>query len=176
MPTTDRTTEFLQLLGQCEENLRAFILALMPHWADAEDVAQEVRVRLWQQFHNYDPTKDFAAWARTVAYYQVLTHREKLSRRRELLQPEVLEAVAREVNVSFCELDRRRTVLAHCLERLREELRRGLLEWYGGKESTRQIASRLGRSLDATRQAILRARNIVAKCVEESSPASGDGA
>jgi len=174
MPPTDRTTEFLHLLGQCEENVRAFILAIMPHWADAEDVAQEVRIRLWQQFDSYDPTEDFAAWARTVAYYRVLTHREKLSRRRELLQPDFLEAVAREVSASSCDLHRRRALLTRCLGRLREELRGVLLQWYGGKESTRQIAARLGRSFDATRQSILRARNIVAKCVEENSPASGD--
>lgn len=57
----DRTREFLRLLGQHERRLRGFILSLVPHWADAEDIAQEVRIRLWEQFDNYDPAKDFGA-------------------------------------------------------------------------------------------------------------------
>ena len=53
--------EFLRLLGEHERRLRGFILALVPHWADADDIAQEVRLRLWEQFDDYDPAKDFGA-------------------------------------------------------------------------------------------------------------------
>ena len=76
----ERTREYLRLLGQHERRLRGFILSLVPNRADADDIAQEVKIRLWEQFDSYDPTKDFGVWARTIAHYQVLTYREKQSR------------------------------------------------------------------------------------------------
>ena len=59
-PTNDeRTREYLRLLGQHERRLLGFILSLVPNWADADDIAQEVKIRLWEQFDKYDPAKDF---------------------------------------------------------------------------------------------------------------------
>ena len=54
-----------------------FIFSLVPHWADADDVAQEVRIALWNEFDKYDPAKDFAAGPVPIAYYEVLTYRKK---------------------------------------------------------------------------------------------------
>ena len=56
----ERTQQYLTLLGQHEGRLLGFILSLVPNWADADDIAQEVRIRLWKQFDGYDPAKDFA--------------------------------------------------------------------------------------------------------------------
>ena len=56
-----RTREYLRLLSQYEPRLRGFILTLCPNWADAEDIAQEVKLRLWEQFDEYDPAQDFGA-------------------------------------------------------------------------------------------------------------------
>ena len=59
----DRTEEFLRLLNQHERAVNAYILTLNPHWADAEDIAQETRLRLWKQFDKYQPGTDFCAGA-----------------------------------------------------------------------------------------------------------------
>ena len=78
----DRTEEFLHLLSQHDRVLYGYILALVPRWADADDLAQEMRIRLWQQFDKYRPGTDFGARARSIAYYLVLAHREKTARDR----------------------------------------------------------------------------------------------
>ena len=57
----DNIQQFLLLLGRHERWLQAFVLSLVPNWADADDIVQEVRICLWQQFDSYDPTKDFGA-------------------------------------------------------------------------------------------------------------------
>ena len=57
----DRVNQYIQLLAKHERRLRGYILALVPNYADAEDVAQDVRIRLWEQFDRYDPAKDFGA-------------------------------------------------------------------------------------------------------------------
>ena len=75
--TNEHVERFVQLLSKCERRLNDYVLSLVPNWADAEEVLQETKLRLWQQYHEYDPTKDFGAWACTIAYYQVLTMRKR---------------------------------------------------------------------------------------------------
>jgi len=163
-----RTREYLRLLGRHEGRLRGFILSLVPNWADADDIAQEVRIRLWEQFESYDPAKDFGAWARTIAYYQVLTHREKQSRRRELFDAKFLEAVAEEAAALADELEAGQQALKDCFEKLPEAKRELLRDYYSSERTTREIAEESGRSFDATRQAILRTRITLRDCVEQA--------
>lgn len=166
-PTNDeRTIEYLQLLGQHERRLRGYILSLVPNWADADDIAQEVRIRLWEQFDTYDRTKDFGAWARTIAHYQILTHREKLSRRPGLASTQFVEAIANEVAAISHELDAAERAMADCFAKLPESKRELLLRYYSNGQTARTIALELGRSFDATRQAILRTRLTLSDCVE----------
>ena len=110
----------------------------MPHWADADDIAQEVRIRLWEQFDNYDPAKDFSGWARTIAYYQVLTHRERQSRRRGMIGDRFVELVAEEVAAISDELDASDRALKDCFEKLPQAKRDLLLRYYSGERSTRK--------------------------------------
>ncbi len=168
-PTNDdRTKEYLRLLGEHERRLRGFILSLAPNWADADDIAQDVRIRLWEQFDNYDPAKDFGAWARTIAYYQVLTYREKRSRHRELVSTEFLEAIAEEIAEASRELDDGQQALDDCFEKLPKAKQELLLQYYSGEQTTREIAAATGQSFDATRQAILRTRLTLSDCVEKA--------
>jgi RNA polymerase sigma-70 factor, ECF subfamily len=168
-PRNDQQTrDFLRLLGQHERRLRGFILSLVPNWADGEDIAQEVRIQLWEQFANYDPTKDFGAWARTIAYYQVLTYRKRQSRRRHVaMNDRLMEALAEEVASLSDELEAEQRALADCVEKLPQAKRELLMHYYSGHYTTREIAAEAGRSFDATRQTILRTRLALSDCVTE---------
>ena len=65
------------------------------------------------------------------------------------------------------ELEDGQQALADCFEKLPESKRELLLHYYSGQRTTREIAAELGRSFDATRQAILRTRMSLSDCVEE---------
>src|SRR5665648_601860 len=75
-----RTQEFVRLLGVHEQELSGYVISLVPNWADADEVIQETKLRLWTQFDQYDPTKDFGGWARAIAYFMVLAHRKRSQR------------------------------------------------------------------------------------------------
>ena len=75
-----RTNEYLRLLGRYERELQIYVLALVPNWSDADDIVQEVRIKLWNEFDRYDANRDFGAWSRTIAYYEILAARKKSSR------------------------------------------------------------------------------------------------
>jgi RNA polymerase sigma-70 factor, ECF subfamily len=169
----ERTKKYLRLLGQNERRLLGFILSLVPNWADADDIAQEVKIRLWEQFDDYDPSKDFGVWARTVAHYQILTYRGGKFRHQELVSTDFVEAIAEEIAEVSTELDAGQQALADCFEKLPESKRELLLRYYSGLRSTRQIAADLGRSFDATRQTILRTRLSLTDCVEKTLQKEG---
>ena len=70
-----RYREFVRLLAEHERRLTAYVHALIPLWQDAEDVLQNTKLRLWEQFDSFRPDGDFAAWAIVVATYMVRAHR-----------------------------------------------------------------------------------------------------
>ena len=153
LPSTDqRNEEFLRLLGQHEAGLLGYILSLVPNWAD-DDIAEEVRIRLWKQFDSYDRSKDFGTWACTIAHYMVHAHRERLSRYGRLFSSPLADLIAREVAAIAEELSASQQTLKDCFEKLPEGKRELLTTYYSGVHTGREIAAQLGQSYDATRQA-----------------------
>ena len=160
-----RTVEFLRLLGEHERSLYVFILAMVANWSDADDLIQETRIRLWQQFDKYQPGTDFGAWARSVGYYLVLTHRQKASRNPVKFGQAFYELIAAEAATAPDLVNARQQAMLCCLEKLDQSKRWLLEQYYLGKESMHHLAGRLGRSYDATRKAVYRTQLALGDCV-----------
>ena len=159
--------EFVRLLIKHERQLEGFIIAMVADWAIAEDVAQETKLRLWEQFDQFDDRQDFGAWARSIAYYQILTYRTRHKRSREqLFSEQFLENVAKEESCCQDEVLARQRFLASCFSKLNEKNRSLLTLVYSGKESIRQIARRLERNESAVYKAVQYAREWLHRCVE----------
>jgi RNA polymerase sigma-70 factor (ECF subfamily) len=162
----DRTAEFLRLLNRHEHALNAYIFTLNPHWSDAEDIAQELRIRLWKQFAEYQPGSDFGAWGRAIAYYLVLTHRAKTSRDRLRFGPAFYDAVSEAVAAKPELVSRRREALLCCMEKL-NATRRSLIEsYYSDGQPLRELAKEQGRSYDAVRKTVYRTQRMLADCIQ----------
>lgn len=160
-----RTREFVQLLGAHDGRLHAYILSLVPNWADAHEIAQDVRLRLWEQFDQYDPHGDFGAWARTIAYYQVLAFRKTSSRQHARLSSQFIEAIAQHPGHANDLGEARYEALMACLQAFSDSQRELLMRYYSGNQSIRQIAEATDRSFHGLRQRVLRLRKALAKCV-----------
>ena len=171
----EQTRQFVALLGQHERRLNAYVLSLAPRWDDADEIVQQTRIRLWEQFAEYDPEKDFGAWARTIAYYKVLTHRKRQSRQSWQLSEDVLAQLAETAAASSsCDLDPRTHALADCLTHLSDQQRELLRRCYAGCESLEQVAAGLGRSYGALRTKLYRLRLTLHECIERTLQAERD--
>jgi len=166
--TAERTEHFVRLLSQNDRKVYGYILALVPNWADADEIFQETNVRLWQQFDRYEPGTDFAAWACTVAYYQVLTHRKRVGRQKVQFSTEFLEAVNRATAAARPEADARLGALARCTEKLDPAARAVLELCYQRGLSIREAAVKLGRSAEGTYKALARIRLALHRCIEQA--------
>ena len=161
-----RTTQFLRLLGEHERSLYAFVLAAITRWDDADDIVQEAKIRLWEQFDKYRPDTDFGAWARSVAHFLILAYRKNAKRERLRFSQAFYEAVAAEVQVAPNLVSDRQQALLNCLGKL-SKARRSLIEmYYAGKESLPELAQRLGQTYDAMRKSVYRTQIALSECIE----------
>ena len=158
----------LSLLGTHERSLFAYVCALSPNWQDAEEIMQQVRIRIWQDFDQYDPAKPFGAWARAIAYYLTLAFRKERGRQREFFSERILEEVSEAYETVADGANLRRTALVGCLEKLGGQKRRVVEEYYLASEPARNIAERLSMTPNALRQLLFRIRKLLFECVERA--------
>jgi RNA polymerase sigma-70 factor (ECF subfamily) len=163
-----RTLELLSLLGANERSLFAYVCALSPNWQDAEEIMQQVRIRIWQDFDQYDPAKPFGAWARAIAYYLTLAYRKERSRQPEFFSERILEEVSLTYEVVADTVNDRRTALVSCLEKIGSQKRRIIEEYYLSTEPSQQLADKLSLTPNALRQLLFRIRKTLFDCVERN--------
>jgi RNA polymerase sigma-70 factor (ECF subfamily) len=146
--------------------LASFVLALVPNFADADEILQETKIRLWKQFGEYDPEKPFSKWARTVAHYQVLTYRKTKGREKVYYSTDLMETVAEDFEVRTSFYNDRSEALEHCLKSLSSKCQSLLRECYAGKPSVARAAKALGMAVESARKAIYRSRLAMHDCIE----------
>ena len=155
---SDKNHEFLRLLARHESRLSTCVHAMVPGWHDAEDILQETKVRLWDQFEKFTLGTAFGAWSCTVARYMVLDYRERASRQKLYFSGDVMELIADKLEDRSVEADTRLKALIKCVAKLDAASRDLLRCFYAEHMKVKDIAAQAGRSLQSTYSAISRTR------------------
>jgi RNA polymerase sigma-70 factor, ECF subfamily len=163
---TDRTTEFLELLTRHDRALAVYIFGMVPVGADAEDILQQTKMLLWREFERFEAGTNFLAWARKIAFHQVLTWRRKRQRGHLPLSDEMLESLSHEIEKLADEGDRREA-LRDCLGKLPHEHRQLVLLRYFEDLEVEQVAERVKSTAGAVYRALSRVRLALLNCVEK---------
>jgi len=137
---------------------------MLRHQAEAEDVSQEVFLRMHRSFHSYDPTRPLAPWVARTTYHAALRRLEATSRRALAGEPacdDPLLALPDERRPSPEEAAASGEASA-LLERALDELPaqdRALLELrYGEGLSDAEVAEAAGMPVGTVKTRLLRAR------------------
>lgn len=164
----DRSAEFVRLLTEHDRGILLYILSLVPNWTDAEEIQQETNVKLWQGFAKFRPDSNFGAWARTVAWFEVLSFRERRERQWLSTSQDFLEQVAAEAeaDLSADKAAKRQQALVDCVERLSAFSRELLRLHYTVGWKARDIANKLRSTPDAVYKALQRARLNLRHCMD----------
>ncbi|MFO0821628.1 MAG: sigma-70 family RNA polymerase sigma factor [Gemmataceae bacterium] len=171
----DKHKLFLRMFLQNERRLYAYILTLLPHRADADDVLQETSLVMWDKFDANAPPAEFLAWGRRVAYNKVLDFYKKTQRARARLSQVFLDRMS-EVAAQQAEelrLDERRDALAGCLEKLPERDRELLTRRFAEGATTQSTSEQLGRSVEAVYKALAKLRQALFNCVQTTLAREG---
>jgi RNA polymerase sigma-70 factor, ECF subfamily len=88
----DRTA-FPMLVDELWPVLLSFARRGVRDEVDAEDIAQEVFYRICSRIADFDPSRDGLSWAFGIARFEIMTHRRRLQRRREVYDETLLPGV-----------------------------------------------------------------------------------
>lgn len=164
-----RETAYVQMLTEHQSMIRAYIVSLLPGAPGVDDVIQETNAVLWRKRADFAPGTDFAAWALTVAKFQVMAHWKYLKLRRWVtLDESVLEKLAGDMEEAMDPgtEDARVDALRECLGELREADRELILQRYWKKTRLQDFAVISGRSVDALKVTLFRLRAGLKRCID----------
>lgn len=169
MPTPpDRAEEFVFLLARHERMLGGYVMSMVPHASDADDILQETKVVLWRSFHQFAAGTNFAAWARKVAFHQVLAFRKRRHRDPVDFSEEFLRVVSDETERNAGRLEQRQRVLQYCVARLPDAHRRVVQLRYDERLPLEEIATQTQRTVGALYRLLSRVRHTLHECVSKN--------
>lgn len=139
-----RTLDFLGLFVRHQQEIYAYILTLVPHVNDADDLFQDGMTVMWRKFDQFQPGTNFAAWGIQVMRYQILEYRRTLARsKRVLIEDSLFEALLDYLPTRQDELAGRVEALRKCQALLDDRARRILKMRYEHNTPAEEMASYL---------------------------------
>lgn len=160
---------FEKIIELYERDVRRIAAALLENHEATADLVQEVFVSAYFHLNRYRIGEDFGVWLRSIA--RNLVRKELRNRSRETRRLQVYRDHLGERFSDDEAAERHHTLMAEAHQKCREELPPHSLEVlelrYGRSLSVQEIASRLGRSLEAIKQLLYRVRLILRECMEK---------
>jgi len=172
-----RESDFVKLLMEHRAMLHSFVYAVTRNPHTTEDVLQEVSVVLWSKFAEFQEGTDFGAWARTVAYREILAARRTEMRAHRHFDETCAQAIlnAYERRSEQVDTTSHREALRQCLGSMGGDLRK-VIHWrYGLRLNSREIARRLARTAQAIDALVYRGKKLLSDCVRGRLEGQGQG-
>jgi len=159
---------FAELLVKYDRELARYIFSLVPNPVDTEDILQKTAIAIWEQFAEYDQTRDFLPWAKRFAYFEVLNYRKSRARDRLIFNEEAIAFLAEARVEHQTVLEQRRIALKKCLRKLGEADRELLEQRYGRGSSIADLAESRNRTVKSLYRRLDRVRELIADCIERN--------
>lgn len=154
--------------AKVQQSLFAYIFTLVPHLSDAQDVLQETNLALWAKREQYDPARPFWPWACRFAQTQVLAFLKRHKHDKLRFSPDLAEVLTRGLADAQFWRDRHGEALDHCLQKLAPGSADLLKQRHGERLAVTEIARRAGRSSEAVKSLLYRARLALAQCIQRT--------
>ncbi|MFT5496183.1 MAG: RNA polymerase sigma-70 factor (ECF subfamily) [Kiritimatiellia bacterium] len=165
---TDPTTEFVRLWTQHQPEVARYLHTMIPRSADAAEVLQDVSVRLWEKWDQYDVDRPFVPWAIRFAYLEVLKWRQRHAREKLVFSDVLLEQIHARHEEETPLMESRRKALEGCMEKLNDQQRKWVALRYGKHGAVKAQAEQSGVRLHKLYYALEKIRNQLLDCVEQA--------
>jgi RNA polymerase sigma-70 factor (ECF subfamily) len=161
-----RKAQFTRDLAAHQARLYGYVHSLVPDIHDADDLYQQTALILWNKYAEFDPARDFFAWACGVARGEVANFVRRRARQRLYLAAD-LNLLLAEAHAEMTdeELDDRRDALGRCVEKLPPADRQLLAECYADEAGVHAAAGRRNRSTHSVYNSLRRIRKALFDCV-----------
>ena len=173
---SDSTTRFVELLTSHQNDIYAYVNALLVGSSEVDDVVQETTLDLWARKAQYDQSRPFLAWAFGFAFQRVLAHRKAKQRSRLIFSDEFLISISDAyvaATSTTSTLDSRLSALKECVEKLDAKQKSLIHRRYLEKLPMKTLADAAGGNVNQVCVTIFRIRRALAKCVAAAIMAEG---
>ncbi len=158
--------DFVELMTEFQGRLYGYLLSLSGDPDAANDILQETNVVLWRQWRQFEPGTNFKAWSFRIAHFQFMAFRQKMLRDKVLFSDELLATLATEALREDDWHAERAELLERCLDRLPPQPRKAIQLRYADELAIAEMATELGRNVNAVYQILFRARQFLIDCVQ----------
>jgi RNA polymerase sigma-70 factor (ECF subfamily) len=151
--------------------VRGFLAARVYHLADAEDLAQDTFVKVYEKLEDYELGTNFRAWLMSIAQFLLNNHWRKNGNRATVMEKfrhDIAESIQTELKVAHEEVDESRIPkLLDCITKLPDNLRKVIRSGLDG-EKISILAKQLNLQANAVYQLRHRAHIALRKCMNQT--------
>lgn len=157
-----------RLFVQHQQQLRAFVLALAPDFATADDAMQETFIEVSRKAGEFQMDSNFQAWARSIAKFKILSALRDRQRADQRLADDVVEALAASAPLEDHDEghDASLSRLRICLDQLAPAAREMIRLRYFAEHLPGAIAQLRAQSVNAVNVTLARARGMLRECLQ----------
>ena len=160
-----RGAEFVRLLTSHQLDIYLYVHSLMPDPDEAAEIAQDTNVVLWEKRNQFDPARDFRAWAFQIARYKLLKHRTQRRRKCLSFSDALIDQLAIQAP-DYTESDSNLTDgLRRCIAQLTARDRDLLRQRYSSMATCQTIAEAVGQPVRWVYNALNRIRRELLDCM-----------
>ncbi len=171
---SDRQQRFTEQFVSYDRRLFGYVITLLPNFDEAEEAYQETCMRIWAKWDEYDPDRDFLAWACGFAKNVVRELRQKKFRGQALLSEQAMERIAEARFRMDAANDVMQSQLTECLKELSVEQRQLVVRHYADEKTIKAIAEELRTTPAALYMKISRIRRLLFECLERATNRRAD--
>ena len=164
----DPTAEFVRLWTRHQAGVERYLFTMMPRTSDVGEVLQNVSVKIWEKWEQFDQERPFVPWALKFAWFEVQKWRQRQAREKLVFSDELLEQlnVVYENEASLMEI--RRRALEVCLGKLNQQERKWVQLRYSRHGAVKEEAERRGVSMHKLYYALEKIRARLLGCIVET--------
>ena len=167
MEDQDTMKAFLGLLGSHERYLTGYTYSLIPNSTDAEDILQDVKIALWENFDQFEIGTNFAGWSKQVAFYRIMAFRKKkaIENKRLFFSETCMELLHQDADDNTDAVEEEVARLNLCIDKLPDPQRELVSLRYKEDFSIEEISVRCSKSIEACYKSLSRIRLQLKKCL-----------
>lgn len=170
MPSHDAQIEKLKKLtvlwADAQPKVAGFVGAFIHHYADAQDVVQEVAKAAVEAIDSYDLDKPFGPWVLGVARFKVIDYLRRNGKDRHVFDNDAINHLAGAYAKQDDQLDNMKAALSDCMQSLSKRERDALNLRYVDDAKPAQVAEELNINAGTARVLLHRIRQALAECVQ----------
>ncbi|MFK7789496.1 MAG: sigma-70 family RNA polymerase sigma factor [Phycisphaeraceae bacterium] len=168
MDASDRRALVAEHWHRWQGSIRAYLVAAVSDYHDAEDLLSQVAVAVARDYEKYDPQTPFIRWSIAIARNRVLNYRRTKAMSKLVFTQDTLDTLAGAMPEEAPVEAATKAALDQCIAKLQARSQQALTLRYEQDLKPREIAPRLEMSATAVTTLLHRVHKSLEKCVKQA--------